>query len=78
MPLKQRKAVSYIWLFLRVGALQYVPQNIHRCVGLDRNSREKTLIVNVADELLWARLLIGLLLGALGRRREGGLVVEAV
>jgi len=61
-----------------VRGFQDIPQHIDRGGGLDRNTSQHPVVVNVSDQLFGASIKLRHALGALGGRRGCGLVVEAV
>lgn len=75
---EHEKDKTHIRPLLRLRVLEYLIQHINTRSRLKRDASQQALVVYVADEVLRARLRVGLGLGALGRTREGGLVVEAV
>ena len=69
---------TYVWPLLLLGVLQNLPKHVDRGVGLDGNTGQQALVVDIPDQSLWICLLVRLLLGALRGAGEGGLVVEAI
>jgi hypothetical protein len=76
--LHERICQTYIRSLLFLTVLENFPQHINRSIGLDSNTSDKSLIVDVSDKGLGVGLFLCLLLGSLGCAGEGGLVVEAV
>lgn len=71
-------ARAYIGALLGIRALENLPQHIDGCVRLDSNARQQSIVVDISNQLLRARLLIGRLFGGLRGGGERSFVVEAV
>lgn len=76
--LHERICQTYIRSLLFLAVLENFPQHINRSIGLDSNTSEKPLIVDVSDKGLGVGLFLCLLLGSLGCAGEGGFIVETV
>lgn len=77
---RNKKAMTHVWSFRGVLALNNIPQHIDGGIGLNSNTSLHTLLMNIANQLLGASASGSFFIGGIGRRDGGNssLIVETV